>query len=230
MSAIIALIPRMPRSGHGGRRPPADHRRKLEVDAGEGRHGAAGAEQADAVARPPGAWSRSGRTRGAPARACDCRRGRGRGPQARPSLRSRSARRRPTARSTRRGSCGLPSVWSTSTSSVDPPPMSKISAGPSPGSSNLWQPSTASRASSCGSMMSSRIPVSSLDAVDESPYHFWRGGRLRSPPTAPTTRCGDAICPRRSPTLRPRGPSLRRIIPRCATCPRPDGRSAKMHR
>ena len=56
---------------------------------------------------------------------------------------------------------GTPSSWSTSTSSVEPPPMSKISAGPSPGSSNLWQPSTASRASSCGSMMSSAMPVSS---------------------------------------------------------------------
>ena len=56
---------------------------------------------------------------------------------------------------------GWPSSWSISTSSVDPPPMSKISAGPSPGSSSLWQPRTASRASSCGSMMSSTMPVSS---------------------------------------------------------------------
>ena len=54
----------------------------------------------------------------------------------------------------------MPSSWSTSTSSVEPPPMSKISAGPSPGSSSLWQPSTASRASSCGSMMSRTMPVS----------------------------------------------------------------------
>ena len=78
-----------------------------------------------------------------------------------PCPRFRSARPRPTARSTRRGSAACPRSWSISTSSVEPPPMSKISAGPSPGSSNLWQPSTASRASSAGSMMSRTMPVSS---------------------------------------------------------------------
>ena len=38
--------------------------------------------------------------------------------------------------------------------------MSKITAGPIPSSSRIWQPSTASRASSCAEMMSSRMPVS----------------------------------------------------------------------
>ncbi len=49
---------------------------------------------------------------------------------------------------------------STSTNSVEPPPMSKMRAGPSPGSSRRWQPSMASRASSSGEMMSSAMPVS----------------------------------------------------------------------
>jgi hypothetical protein len=49
---------------------------------------------------------------------------------------------------------------STSTSSVEPPPMSKTSAGPGPGSSRIWQPSTARRASSRAEMMSRRMPVS----------------------------------------------------------------------
>ena len=43
---------------------------------------------------------------------------------------------------------------------VDPPPMSKMSAGPSPGSRSRWQPSMASRASSSGDMISRAMPVS----------------------------------------------------------------------
>ena len=45
-------------------------------------------------------------------------------------------------------------------SSVEPPPMSNTSALPSPGSISAWQPSTASRASCSGEMISSAIPVS----------------------------------------------------------------------
>src|SRR3546814_12172152 len=59
--------------------------------------------------------------------------------------------------------CGAGPSVSTSTSSVDPPPMSKMSAGPSPGSSRMWQPSTARRASSSAVIMSSAVPVSRYD-------------------------------------------------------------------
>ena len=46
--------------------------------------------------------------------------------------------------------------------------MSKISAGPSPGSSSLWQPSTASRASSCGRDDLERDAGFALDPLGES--------------------------------------------------------------
>ena len=55
---------------------------------------------------------------------------------------------------------GTGAPGSISTSSVEPPPMSKITAGPIPSSSRMWQPSTASRASSCAEITSSRMPVS----------------------------------------------------------------------
>ena len=84
--------------------------------------------------------------------------------------------------------------------------MSKISAGPSPGSSSLWQPSTASRASSAGSMMSSTMPVSSRTrSANSAPLS--PGGRPRSRPSATARRCGASACRRRSRARRPRGPS-----------------------
>ncbi len=56
---------------------------------------------------------------------------------------------------------------SISTSSVEPPPISKMSAGPSPGSSSAWQPSTARRASSSARDDVERDAGLATDALDE---------------------------------------------------------------
>ena len=88
--------------------------------------------------------------------------------------------------------------------------MSKITAGPSPCSSRMWQPITASRASSCGVMMSSAMPVSSRTRSMKSD-HSLPGGRPRSRPIGRGGHCGVAACRRRFAVRPSRGPSPPRL-------------------
>ena len=198
--------------------------RQFEVQAGERRHRAAGAEQAQRAARARiagrgdalGERGEAVRHRAPHPRIAAAAR-RARRLVGVRAARFRSARRRPTARSASRGCAAPRSPLSISTSSVEPPPMSKIIAGPSPCSSRMWQPSTASRASSCAVMMSSTMPVSSAHALDEVARRWSRGGRPRWRPSGRGGRCGGAACRRRcasAPSARSIASSDRR--PLCA--------------
>ena len=82
-----------------------------------------------------------------------------------------------------RMSISSPSACSTQISSVLPPPMSNTMACRRPASSSVWQPSTASRASSAGEMMSRLSPVSertrltnasALAALRQASVATWR--------------------------------------------------------
>ena len=146
------------------------------------------------------------------------------------AARSRSARRRPTARCPVEDARHRRRSVSISTSSVEPPPMSKISAGPSPGSSSMWQPSTASRASSSAVMMSSTMPVSSRDALDELARRWRRGGTPRSRPSGRGDVAAAQLVGADARARRRRGPSPRRCSRPLAPAPRRAGRCARRHR
>ena len=200
------------------------------MDAGQRRHRAAGAHQADVVACSRAASRRNGGRRGGRARASGHRR------RAGPRRRAKSRPSLSVSETTPQGALhqhlirGSPPSVSTSTSSVEPPPMSKISAGPSPGSSSRWQPSMASRASSSGAMISSAMPVSRRTRSTKS-----RPLTARRQASVATERARrDAAAPQLLGADRERGDrAVHRPfgeLARWSPCPRPAGRRARRRR
>ena len=230
MPAIIVLMLRIAADRHV---QPVDRAavvaRQREMDAGQRGDGAAGAQQADVRRGRREACSAKLAEGVAGALAHPPVGGEPVGPSSasRPSL-SVSETTPHGALHQARDPAALPSPWSISTSSVEPPPMSKISAGPSPGSSSLWQPSTASRASSCGRDDLERDaglvahPVDEIAAVDGAAAGLGRD-RARQRDVAAAQFVGadrQARRPRGPSRLRDKLADARQALRRAGRCAR----------